>query len=111
MFQNRKLNDSINSIKKDVLDLHSSSLAKFTEIFSVKYDLSLHILKEDFELTESFYSFRSHRDYIVCRNVKTIHYDIKSISYLTPKVRGIIPYQIRHFRSLTKFKNVISQCQ
>ena len=69
--------------------------------------MSPEIVKEVFELKEPSYSLRSKGNYFVRGNVKTTHYGIQSIKYLAPKIWDLIPDQIKHCGSLTKFKHFI----
>ena len=43
-------------------------------------------MKEVFELKKPYYSLRSQGNYFERGNVKTTHYGIWSIKYLTPKI-------------------------
>ena len=63
-------------------------------------------MKEVFELKEPSCSLRSLGNYFVRGYVKTTHYGIQSIKYLAPKIWNLVPYQIKHSTSLTKFKNL-----
>ena len=63
-------------------------------------------MKEVFELKES-YSLRSKGNYFVHGNVKTTHYGIQSIKHVAPQIWDLVPDQIKHCRSLTKFKHFI----
>ena len=64
-------------------------------------------MKEVFEFKEPSYSLRSKRNYFVRGNVKTTHYGIQSIKYLALKIWHLLPDQIKHCGSLTKFKHFI----
>ena len=129
MFHSRKLNHRINSIheralrvtyqdyqstflqllqKDNSVTIHQRNLQVLaTEIFKAKNDLSPEIMKEVFELKEPSYSLRSKGNYFVRGNVKTTHYGIQSIKYLAPKIWDLVPDQIKHCGSLTKFKHFI----
>ena len=129
MFHCRKLNHRINSIheralrvtyqdyqstflqllqKDNSVTIHQRNLQVLaTEIFKAKNDLSPEIMKEVFELKEPSYSLRSKGNYFVRGNVKTTHYGIQSIKYLAPKIWDLVPDQIKHCGSLTKFKHFI----
>ena len=132
MFHSRKLNHRINSIheralrvtyqdyqstflqllqKDNSVTIHQRNLQVLaTEIFKAKNDLSPEIMKEVFELKEPSYSLRSKGNYFVRGNVKTTHYGIQSIKYLAPKIWDLVPDQIKHCGSLTKFKHFIKSC-
>ena len=129
MFHSRKLNHRINSIherqlrvtyqdyqstflqllqKDNSVIIHQRNLQFLTTgIFKAKNDLSPEIMKEVFELKEPTYSLRSKRNYFVRGSVKTSHYGIQSIKYLAPKIWAVVPDQIKHCGSLTKFKHFI----
>ena len=129
MFRSRKLNHRINSIheraprvtyqaykstflqllqKDDSVTIHQRNLQVLaTEIFKAKNDLSPEIMKEVFELKEPSYSLRSKGNYFVRGNVKTTNYGIQSIKYLAHKIWDVVPDQIKHCGSLTKFKQFI----
>ena len=64
-------------------------------------------MKKVFELKEPYHSLRSKENYFVRRNVKTTHYGIEPIKYLPPKIWDVVPDQIKHRGSLTKFKHFI----
>ena len=129
MFRSRKLNHRINSIhdraprvtyqaykstflqllqKDNSVTIHQRNLQVLaTEIFKAKNDLSLKIMKEAFELKEPSCSLSSRGNYFVSGNVKTSHYGIQSIKYFAPKIWDLVPDQIKHCGSLTKFKHFI----
>ena len=122
MFDSRKLNHRINSIHERALrvtyqDYKSAFLQQLqkdnsviilaTEIFKAKNDLSPDIMKGVFELKELYHSLRSKRNFFVRGNVKTTHYGFGSIKYLALKIWHLIPDQIKHCGSSTKFKHFI----
>ena len=82
-----------NYYKKDnSVTIHQRNLQVLaTEIFKAKNDLP-EIMKQFFELR---------------RNVNTTHYGFQSIKYLAPKIWDLVPDQIKHCGSLTKFKHFI----
>ena len=126
MVQSRKLSHHINSIheralrityqdykttflellpKDNSVTIHQQNFQVLaTEIFKAKNDLSPKVMKEVFKLKGPSYSLSSKGNYFVCGNVKTTHYGIQSIKYLAPKMWDIVPDQIKHCGSLTKFK-------
>ena len=129
MFGSRKLNDRIISIheralrvayqdykstflellqKDNSVTIHQRNLkALVTEIFKGKNHLSPEIMKEVFELKAPPYSLRSKGNYFVRGVVKTTHFGIQSIKYLAPKIWDLVPDQIKHCGSLTKFNHFI----
>ena len=129
MFHSRKLNHRINSIhERELWVTYQDYRSKFlqllqkhnsvtiyqrnlqvlaNEFFKSKKDLSLEIMKDVFELKEPSYSLRLKRNYFVRGNVRTTHYGIQSIRYLAPKTWDLVPDQIKHCGSLSKFKHFI----
>ena len=129
MFHRRKLNHHINNIHERALrvtyldcqstvlqllqndnsvTIHQRNLEVLaTEIFKAKNDLSPDIMKEVFELKEPSYSLRLNGNYFVRGNFKTTHYGTQSIKYLASKIWDLVPDQIKHCGSLTKFKHFI----
>ena len=122
MFDSRRLNHRINSIHEralrvtyqdyksaflQVLEKDNSVIILATEIFKAKNDLSPEITKVVFELKELYYSLRSKGNLFVRGNVKTTHYGFGSIKYLALKIWHLIPDQIKHCGSSTKFKHFI----
>ena len=63
-------------------------------------------MNEVLGLKES-YSLHSKGNYFVHGNVKTTPYSIQSIRYVAPQIWDLVPDQIKHCRSLTKFKYFI----
>ena len=129
MFHSGKLNHRINSIleralrvtyqdfkstllqllqKDNSVTIHQRNLQVLaTEIFKAKNDLLPENMNEMFELKEPSYSLRSKGNYFVRENVITTLYGIQPIKYLAPKVWDLVPNQIKHCGSLTKFKHFI----
>ena len=129
MFHSRKLNYRINSMherafrvtyqdyqstflqllqKDNSVTFHQRNLKVLaTEIFKAKNDLPPEIMKEAFELKDSSYSLHSKGNCFVRGNVKTTHYGIQSIKHLASKIWDLVPDQIKHCGSLTKFKHFI----
>ena len=93
--------------KDNSVTIHQRNLqVVVTEVFKAKNDLS-EIMKEVFQLKEPSYSLRSKENNLVRGNVKTTHYGIHSTKYLAPKIWNLVPDQIKHCGSLTKFKHFI----
>ena len=64
-------------------------------------------MKEVFEIQNPAYNFRSEATHFKRENVKTTHYCIQSVRYLTPKIWDMLPNNIKNHSSLSKFKNSI----
>lgn len=54
------------------------------------------------------YSQKLFSNYFRCGSVKTTHYGTQSIKYLAPKIWDLVPGQIKHCGSLTKFRHLSS---
>ena len=73
-----------------------------TELYKVKNNLSTHLMSEMFDLRNIDYNLRSQTDFKQ-GPVNTVNYGLKSLRYLAPKIRDIIPLEIRNSGSLTEF--------
>ena len=116
MFHSRTLNNRINNIHERALRLtdkdnqssfkellekdhsvtvhHKNLESLVTEIFKVKNDLALDIMKDVFELKELTYNLRSESNHFTCRNVKTTYYGLSSIKYLAPQIWELLPQSL-----------------
>ena len=129
MFHNRALNNRINKINKRVLRLvyqnknlsfselleldnavtiHQRNLQVLvTEIFKVKNNFSLEIMKQVFDFQEPYYNLRSGNSQFSRENVKTTHYGIHSVKFLGPKKWAMVSQNIKDCKSLQEFKKLI----
>ena len=66
-------------------------------------------MKNVFHLNTNIpYNLRS-RSELYCRNPKTVKYGTDTISYLTPKIRSLVPKAIKSSKSLDAFESKIRQ--
>ena len=129
MFHNRALNNRINKIHKRALRLayqnknlsfielleldnavsiHQENLqALATEIFKVKNNLSLEIIKQVFDFQEPYYNLRSETSQFRRENIKTTHNGIQSVKILGPRIWAMVPQNIKNFKYLQEFKKLI----
>ena len=129
MFHNRALNNRINKIHERALRLvyqnknlsfselieldnavtiHQRNLKVLvTEIFKVKNNLSLEIMKQVFDCQEPYYNLRSETSQFGRENIKTTHYVIQSVKFLGPKIWTIVPQNIKNCKSWQEFKKLI----
>ena len=57
-----------------------------TEIYKVKNGIASEIMKEIFEQQSSSYNLRSSCNQFRRDNIKTVHYGLKSVRYVGPKI-------------------------
>ena len=129
MFYSRKMNNQINSIHERSLriayddkissfdellrrdcavTIHQKNLQYLAiEIFKVKNDLSPDIMKEVFNLVIPSYNLRSTECTFSRNNVRTTHYGLQSLKYLSPKIWELVPDTIKNCSTLQSFKKHI----
>ena len=125
MFHSRSLNNKINSLheralritygdksssfenllKKDnsVFIHHRNIQALATEMFKVKNNIALEIMKEFFAPKMSSYDLRNNNSF-KRRRVKSVWYVTESVSYLGPKIWDLVANEIKESESLNAFK-------
>ena len=64
-------------------------------------------MKDIFELQNHSYDLRSSSNQFRRENIKTVHYSLKSVRYLGPKVSELVPNNIKYSNSLSKYKKLI----
>ena len=128
MFHSRNLNNKINRIHEralrlvyhnnlsfsELLDLdnsvtvHQKNLQVLvTEIYKVKNGIAPEIMKDIFELQNPLYNLRTSCNQFRRKNNKTVYYGLQSVGYLGPKIWELVPNDIMHSNSLSKFKKLI----
>ena len=128
MFHSRNLNNKINWIHEralrlvyqnnlsfsELLDLDNSVTVHLkylqvlvTEIYKVKNGIAPEIMKDIFELQNPSYNLRSSCNQFRRKNIKTGHYGLQSVRCLDPKIRELVPNNIKYSNSLSKFKKLI----
>ena len=128
MFHSRNLNNKINRIHEralrlvyqnnlsfsELLDLDNSVTVHLkylqvlvTEIYKVKNGIAPEIMKDIFELQNPSYNLRSSCNQFRRKNIKTGHYGLQSVRCLDPKIRELVPNNIKYSNSLSKFKKLI----
>ena len=66
-------------------------------------------MKDIFELQNPLYNLRSSRNQFRRENIKTVHYGLQSVIYLGLKIWELVPNNIKHSNSLSKFKKLLSR--
>ena len=64
-------------------------------------------MKDVFELKEHPYNLRSESNHFTRRNVKTTHYGLSSIKYLTLQIWELVPQSLKKYKTLKKFKTKV----
>ena len=118
MFHNRALNNRLNKIHEralrlvyqnknlsfselleldNVITIHQRNLQVFaTEIFKVKNNLSLELMKQVSDFQEPYYNL-----------TKIKHYGIQHVKFLAPKIWAMVPQNIKNCKPLQEFKRLI----
>ena len=88
--------------------IHAKNLQHLaTELFKVKKDFSLEVMKGIFVFQENkTYNLRS-GNHLAQKNVQTTQYGIESISNLAAKLWNLLPREIKNNFSLSVLKNKI----
>ena len=73
-----------------------------TEIFKVKNNLSLAIMKQVIDFQKPYYNLRSETNQFRRENIKATHYDIQSVKFLGPKISAMVPQNFKNCRSFFK---------
>ena len=124
-FHSRGLNNKINSLheralritcsdrsstfqdqlkKNNSVSLHHRNIqALATEMFKVKSNIPPEIMKEVFAPKMSPYDLRNNNSF-KRRIVNSVWHGTESVSYLGPKIRDLVPSEIKESESLNGFK-------
>ena len=129
IFHNREFNNRINKIheramrivfrdynsefsdllkRNNVLTVHERSIQNFAiELFKVKNNLSPKIMQEVFKVNKNEnYKLRRVFD---SRNIFSVQFGIKSLTYLAPKIWSLIPDDMKKESSFLTFKKRIAK--
>ena len=93
--------------KNKTVSIHQKNLQVLaTEIFKVKLNISLEILKELFSFNVRNYNLRSQS---TLKQIKTnsVYFGSESLSSLAPKIWDLVPDSFKNKNSLERFKNRI----
>ena len=75
-----------------------------TEMHKVKNGIAPEIMKDIFEQQKPLYNLRSSCNQFGRENIKALHYGLQSVRYLDPKIRKLVPNNIKCNNSLSKIK-------
>ena len=89
------------------MSIHQKNLQILaTEIYKTKNDLGPKIMKDTFHFMQNLCNLRNDPELQRRRN-RTVYFGTESISFLAPKIWGLIPSNIRNANSLGIFKEKI----
>ena len=71
--------------------------------YKVKIGIAPEITKDIFELQNPSYNLRSSCNQFRRENMKTVHYGLQSVRYIGPKIRELVPNNIKYSDSLSIF--------
>ena len=92
------------------MSIHQKNLQILAkEMFRVYTGLATDILNEVFSLKPtSNYNLGNEREFFI-RPMKTVHYGLNTSAYLGPKIRELLPNNLKRFESVEAFKSEIKR--
>ena len=79
-----------------------------TEMFKVKNNIALEIMKDLLAPKMSLYDLRNNNSFKI-RRVNSVRHGNESVTYLGPKIWDLVPNEIKEFESLNPFKFKITE--
>ena len=76
------------------------------ELFKIKNNLPVTIMKDIFQLRALSYSLRSQTDF-TRPNINSDYFGISSLRYLAAKVLGMVPNDMKNLNNIETFRNNI----
>ena len=106
-YQNKNLSFSELVDVDNAVTIHQRNLQVLvTEIFKVKCNFPPEIMKQVFDLLESYYDCRTETSPFRRENIKTTHHGIQSCQIPTGMVWAILFKKIKNWESLQEFKRL-----
>ena len=106
-YQNKNLSFSELVDVDNAVTIHQRNLQVLvTEIFKVKCNFPPEIMKQVFDLLESYYDCRTEISPFRRENIKTTHHGIQSCQIPTGMVWAILFKKIKNWESLQEFKRL-----
>ena len=124
MFCSRRSNNRINHLHEQALRIVSNDRSSTTEdllvkdnsvsahhrnirllaieLYKAKNNLSSQLMLDLFQRREVNYNIRSQTEFSL-RSVNTSSYGLRSLRYLAPNIRNLVPQDIRSAKSLSQF--------
>ena len=125
MFHSRQINHKINKLHERALRIvyndHFSSFEELlsknksvtvhqrnlqirpTEMYKILNGLSPDIMQDIFEAKSNYYNTRN----APVRNIKTVRYELQTISYIAPKIWDLLLKEMKQVTTLNEFKTKI----
>ena len=128
MFHSRQINHKINKLHEKALRIvyndrfssfssllskdksvtvHQRNLQIFaTEMYKMINGLSPDIMQDICETKSNYYNTRNTPTFS-SRNIKTVRYGLKTISYMAPKIWDLVPKEMKQVTTVNEFKTKI----
>ena len=89
------------NLSQFIKEISKKTLA--TEMYKILNVLSPDIMQDIFEIKSNFYNTRDAPAFS-SRNIKTVRYGLKTISYMAPKIWNLVPKEMKQVTTLNEFK-------
>ena len=125
MFHSRQINHKINKLHERALRIvYNDHFSSFEELLSKEKSVTVHqrnlhtratemykilnilfpgIMQDIFEIKSNYYITRNAPPFS-SRNIKTVKYGFQIISYMAPKIWGLVPKEMKQVTTLHEFK-------
>ena len=125
MFYSRHINHKINNLHERALRIvYNDHFSSFEELLSKEKSVTVHqrnlqilagemykilnglstdIMQDNFETKSNYYNTRNVPAFS-SRNIKTVRYELKTISYMAPKIWDLVPKEMKQVPTLNEFK-------
>ena len=92
------------NLSQFIKEISKKTLA--TEMYKILNVLSPDIMQDIFEIKSNYYNTRDAPAFS-SRNIKTVRYGLKTISYMAPKIWNLVPKEMKQVTTLNEFKTRI----
>ena len=89
------------NLSQFIKEISKKTLA--TEMYKILNVLSPDIMQDIFEIKSNYYNTRDAPAFS-SRNIKTVRYGLKTISYMAPKIWNLVPKEMKQVTTLNEFK-------
>ena len=95
--------------KDGYVTIHTRNLQTLaTEMFKVYKNLSPPIIADLFHVQQNNYNLR-HDSYFAITNVKSVYYDMESLSNLGPRIWNLVPDKLKQLVDIHAFKKELKK--
>ena len=92
------------NLSQFIKEISKKTLA--TGMYKILNVLSPDIMQDIFEIKSNYYNTRDAPAFS-SRNIKTVRYGLKTISYMAPKIWNLVPKEMKQVTTLNEFKTRI----